>query len=104
MVTDESIITVKDILAVTSGLKSITIKGHGTMRYGELVADDFGGIFPYKEDPAEMNLRALHLALKKADPELTVEQVRKIPMPAYTYLINALIPNLFGTNVAPFEP
>jgi len=65
------------------------VEGLGVVRYGKLTIADLIDIQKYEND-LERGLRTVYLMLKKANPDLTFEQVKQLPIDIALKLITAL--------------
>ncbi|MEM2587071.1 MAG: hypothetical protein QXV23_02115 [Candidatus Bathyarchaeia archaeon] len=82
-------IDLKDLVRKTRGLKSVYIDGYGELKYGSLTFSDLIEISKYQSNEERMVAIVYHM-LKKAYPELTIEDVKSLPFNVSAKIIAAL--------------
>ena len=71
---------INEILRRAKDLRSVFIDGLGEVRYVILSEADISEIAKqWPEDPRERNVQALFRAMAAADPEITLDRLRKLP-------------------------
>ncbi|RLC74258.1 MAG: hypothetical protein DRI61_16980 [Chloroflexi bacterium] len=83
---------VKEVLQKSGGIREKYVpKLDMVVRYGPLTIDDLPEIRKGATDE-EKALRALWIALRKADPTVTLEDLRKLPLEVLTPLLDLISP------------
>jgi hypothetical protein len=77
------------VIASAQTIKILYDPKLGFVRYGSLTLDEYAKLKEYG-DLSERSYRTLHVMLQKAFPELTYEQVRKMPFEYVTRLSSLL--------------
>lgn len=97
---EKKVVRVDDILSLDT-LREIWIEGLGFIRYGRLTVEDMIAISRI-EDDFEKSLETVTRMLRKADPEVTVEKVKKLPIDVFNKLVEAITrdPSFFGRQTS----
>jgi len=89
---------VKEVLAKASEIREVYVPElDRAVRYGALTLSDLAEVEKAQTD-MEKGIRILWLMLRKADPELKLEDVQKLPVDVATALFNAVAGPLLQTG------
>ena len=71
---------INEVLRQAKDLRSLFVEGLGEVRYVLLSEADISELAKkYPEDARERNLQALFRSIAAADPEITLDKIRKLP-------------------------
>jgi len=89
---------VKEVLAEASEIREVYVPElDRAVRYGALTVGDLSEVEKAETD-MEKGIRILWLMLRKANPELKLEEVQKLPVDVATALFNAVAGPLLQTG------
>lgn len=82
-------IDIKELVKRAKELRSVYIDGYGELKYGPLTFSDLVDISKYQVNEERIIMIVYHM-LRKAYPDLTVEDIKSLPFDVSAKIIKAL--------------
>lgn len=83
------LISIKELLRKSRELKTIYIDGIGAIQYGSLTLPELSEVAKCQTNE-EKTIMMLYFMLRKAEPSLTIDEVKELPFDVVTKILNAL--------------
>ncbi|MEM2177028.1 MAG: hypothetical protein QXN34_06850 [Archaeoglobaceae archaeon] len=83
------LISIKELVRKAKELRTVYVEGIGTIQYGSLTLFELSEIAKCQTNE-EKTIMTLYFMLKKAEPSLTLDDVKELPFDIVTKILNAL--------------